>query len=90
METAKYVSPTPLEWFGNAIRECGQTPSVCKQIPFNEICTNEETIANSGGTAITPAAFGSTRPSTFPQSSSSLRHKVPAKSHPHQITLEPL
>jgi hypothetical protein len=56
----------------------------------NEICTNEETIANSGGTAITPAAFGSTRPSTFPQSSSSLRHKVPAKSHPHQITLEPL
>src|SRR5215213_6899378 len=58
IDTAKYVSPTYLEWLGNAIREWPNTIGIAKKIPFDEIYTNEETIANSGATTITPAAFG--------------------------------
>src|SRR5215203_427906 len=55
METAKYVSPTPLEWFGNATESAAKHHRYAKHTPFDEIYTNKDTHANSGGTAITPS-----------------------------------
>ena len=49
IDTAKYVSPMHLEWFGNAIREFGYSIGKRNIFTFGEIYDNEETIADFVG-----------------------------------------
>src|SRR4051794_21689815 len=49
IDTAKYVSATQLEWFGNAMREFGHSIGKRNIFTFGEIWDKEETIANFVG-----------------------------------------
>ena len=65
IDTAKYVSPTHLEWFGNAIREFGHSigsGTYLRSVRF--MTTKRPLLTLSGATAMRQAALGSTQPLT--------------------------
>ena len=47
IDTAKYVSSTQLEWFGNAMRESGHSIGKRNIFTFGEICDNEKPLPTS-------------------------------------------
>jgi glycosidase len=67
IDTAKYVSPTHLEWFGNAIREFGYSIGKRNVFTFGEVYDDEQTIANFVGRNSTEAgSFGIDSALDFP------------------------
>jgi glycosidase len=67
IDTAKYVSATQLEWFGNAMREFGHSIGKRNIFTFGEIYDKEETIANFVGRNSTEAgSFGIDSALDFP------------------------
>ena len=67
IDTAKYVSPVHLEWFGNAMREFGASIGKRNLFTFGEIYDDEETIAAFVGRNSTEAAsFGIDSALDFP------------------------
>jgi glycosidase len=74
IDTAKYVSPTHLERFGNAIREFGYSIGKRNIFTFGEVYDDEQTIANFVGRNSTEAgSFGIDSALDFP-----LFHQLPA------------
>ena len=67
IDTAKYVSPKHLEWFGNAIREFGLSIGKRNIFMFGEIYDDEQTIADFVGRNSTEAgSFGIDSALDFP------------------------
>jgi glycosidase len=67
IDTAKYVSPTHLEWFGNAMREFGHSVNKRNIFTFGEVYDDEETIAKFVGRNSTEASsFGIDSALDFP------------------------
>lgn len=67
IDTAKYVSATQLEWFGNAMREFGHSVGKRNIFIFGEIYDDEETIAKFVGRNSTEAgSFGIDSALDFP------------------------
>lgn len=67
IDTAKYVSPTHLEWFGNAMREFAQSIGKRNFFMFGEVYDDEDTIARFVGRNSTEtASFGIDAALDFP------------------------